>query len=87
MCKNGNEGNKGDKSNRDLEENHIWVITGGHKEGYRLQLLINGKPVQMKLDTGATVSVRSEHEWNQLQISYSHTQEKPSMAIQESSWT
>ena len=49
-----------------LEENHIWVITGGHKEGYRLQVLINGKPVQMELDTGATVSVISEHEWNQL---------------------
>ena len=49
-----------------LEENHIWEITGGHKEGYRLQVLINGKPVQMELDTGATVSVISEQEWNQL---------------------
>ena len=49
-----------------LEENHIWVITGGHKEGYRLQVLINGKSVQMELDTGATVSVISEHEWKKL---------------------
>ena len=49
-----------------LEENHLLEITGGHKEGYRLQVLINGKPVQMELDTGATVSVISEHEWNQL---------------------
>ena len=46
-----------------LDENHIWVITGGHKEGYRLQVLIIGKSVQMERDTGATVSVISEHEW------------------------
>ena len=48
------------------EVNHIWEITRGHKEGYRLQVLINGKPVQMELDTGATVSVISEHEWKNL---------------------
>ena len=44
-------------------ENHIWGLTGGHKEGYKLLVAINGKPLQMELDTGATVSVISEHDW------------------------
>jgi len=26
--------------------NHMWVLTGGHKEGYHLQVSINGKPLQ-----------------------------------------
>ena len=54
------------QSSDTLYENHIWVVTGGHKEGYRVQVLINGKPVKMELDTGATVSVMSEKEWNEL---------------------
>ena len=49
-----------------VEENHVWGITGGHKEGYRVQVFINGKAVQMELDTGATVSVISEQEWTRL---------------------
>ena len=36
-----------------LEENHIWVITGGHKEGYRLQVLINGKPDEIRFSQEA----------------------------------
>jgi len=43
-------------------ENHIWGLTGGHKEGYKLLVSINGKPLQMELDTGATVSVISEQD-------------------------
>jgi len=48
------------------EENHTWALTGGHKEGYHLQASINGKPLQMELDTGATISVISEYEWKKL---------------------
>ena len=47
-------------------EDHIWGLTGGHKEGYRLLVAKNGKPLQMELDTGATVSVISEAEWHTL---------------------
>ena len=37
---------------------------------YRLQVFfLNGKPVQMKLNTGATVSVISKREWKN-QFSY-----------------
>ena len=39
-----------------VEENHVWVITGGHKEGYRVQVFINGKAMQMELDTGNGIS-------------------------------
>lgn len=50
----------------DTYENHIWGLTGDHKEGYRLLVSINGKPLEMELDTGATVSVISEMEWHSL---------------------
>ena len=53
------------QTDKAIEENHIWVINGGHKEGYRVQGLINRKTIQMELNTGATVSLISEHEWNQ----------------------
>ena len=44
----------------------LWTITGDHKEGYHVRLQIKGKHTQMELDTGATVSVILEQEWNQL---------------------
>ena len=44
----------------------LWTVTGGHSEGYHVYLRLNNKPVQMELDTGAAVSVISEHEWNRL---------------------
>ena len=47
-------------------ENHIWELTGGHKEVYLFQVAINGKLLQMELDMRTTVSVVSQHEWNTL---------------------
>ena len=44
----------------------LWTITGDQKAGYHVNVLINGKHVQMELDTGAAVSVLSEQEWNEL---------------------
>ena len=44
----------------------LWTITGDQKAGYHVNVLINGKHVQMELDTGAAVSVVSEQEWNEL---------------------
>ena len=38
-----------------------WVITGGHKEGYGVQVLINGKIVQMEFDTGAIACMSWYH--------------------------
>ena len=42
-------------------ESHI--IMGGHKEGNKVLVRVNDKALQIKLDTGATVSVISEHDW------------------------
>lgn len=50
----------------DTYENHIWGLTGGHKEGYPLLVSINGKHLAMELDTGATVLVMSETQWHSL---------------------
>ena len=52
-----------DNSDDDLT---LWTITGDHKQGYHVRLQVNGKHVQMELDTGAAVSVISEQEWNHL---------------------
>ena len=35
----------------------LWTITGRVTQGYHVHLKVNHKPVQMELDTGATVSV------------------------------
>ena len=44
----------------------LWTISGDHKEGYHVNLQINGKHIHMELDKGAAVSVISEQQWNQL---------------------
>ena len=44
----------------------LWTISGDHKEGYHVNLQINGKHIHMELDMGAAVSVISEQQWNQL---------------------
>ena len=49
-----------------IYENHIWGLTGGHREGYQLFVSLDGKPLQMELDTRAIISVISEHQWKQL---------------------
>ena len=46
-----------DNSDDDLT---LWTITSDHKQGYHVRLQVNGKHVQMELDTGAAVSVISE---------------------------
>ena len=48
------------QSVQECDDQGIWVITGGHKQGYHLEVQISGKPVQMELDTGAAISVMSE---------------------------
>jgi len=47
-------------------ENHIWGLTEGCKDGHKLLVSINGKSLQMELDTEVTVSVISEQEWKSL---------------------
>ena len=44
----------------------LWTITDDQKAGYHVNVLVNGKHIQMELDTGAAVSVVSEQEWNEL---------------------
>lgn len=48
------------------DDTMIWTITGGQVEGYYVHLNLDKKPVRMELDTGAAVSVMSEHQWNSL---------------------
>ena len=45
------------------DDTTIWTITGGQVERYRIHLNLGKKPVRMKLDTGAAVSVMSEQQW------------------------
>ena len=45
---------------QEFDDQDIWVITGGHKEGYHLEDCANGKCVRMELDTGAAILVISE---------------------------
>ena len=56
------------KSNdgNDTDDLGLWTITGGVTQGYHVHLKVNHKPVQMELDTGAAVSVMSEHQWKTL---------------------
>ena len=49
-----------------IYENHIWGLTGGHKEGYQLFVSLHIKLLQMELETGAIISVILEHQWKQL---------------------
>ena len=44
----------------------LWTITGDQKVGYHVNVPVNGKHIQMELDTGAALSVVSEQEWNEL---------------------
>ena len=56
------------KSNdgNDTDDLGLWTITGGATQGYHVHLKVNHNPLQMKLDTGAMVSVMSEHQWKTL---------------------
>ena len=44
----------------------LWTITGDQKARYHVNVLVNGKHIQMELDAGAVVTVVSEQEWNEL---------------------
>ena len=48
------------------EEMTIRTIMGGQTEEYYIHLTINGAPVKMELDTGATVSVISDQQWKKM---------------------
>ena len=49
-----------------IYENHIWGLTDGHKGGCQLFVSVYVKLLQMELETEATISVISEHQWKQL---------------------
>ena len=58
-----------DKATSSDNDFALWTVTGGHREGYHVHLRLNGKPVQMELDTGGggcCSAVISEHEWTTL---------------------
>ena len=52
---------------QEFDDLDIWAITGGHKEGYHVVVHINGKPVQMELDTGAAFQNNSGTNYSQNQ--------------------
>ena len=67
----------------------LWTILEDHKEGYHVNLWINGKLMHMKSDTGAAVSVISEQQWKRLFPNVpleSYTQEVHYLVIQVSSY-
>ena len=38
-------------------ENHIWGLTGGHRKGYQFFVSLDGKLLQMELETEDIISV------------------------------